>query len=110
MGNGQANRRQFSSEDKAAAVKRHIVGGEAVSAICEDLNLAPNLFYKWQKEFFDHAAAAFEVKSNGRQESATVRRLSKKLESLEAKLAHKDNVIAEITEDYVALKKTLGED
>ena len=110
MGNGKAIRREFSSESKAAAVKRHIVGGEAVSSICEDLELAPNLFYKWQKEFFDHAAAAFEVKSNGRQENAAIRKLSKKVESLQAKLAHKDNVIAEITEDYVRLKKTLGED
>jgi hypothetical protein len=30
------------------------------------------------------------------------------VEKLEAKLAHKDNVIAEITEDYVTLKKHLA--
>jgi len=103
-------RRQFSSEEKAVAVKRHVVGSEAVSAICEDLGVAPNLFYRWQKEFFDHAAAAFEVKGRGKRSDGQTRKLEKRVESLEAKLAHKDNVIAEITEDYVRLKKTLGED
>lgn len=103
-------RRQFASEEKAAAVKRHMVGGEPVSAICEDLGLAPNMFYRWQKELLDHAAAAFEVKGRGQRGDAKTRMLEKKVEKLQTKLAHKDGVIAEITEDYVTLKKTLGED
>jgi len=102
-------RRQFASEEKAAAVRRHLVGGEAVSAICADLGLAPNLFYRWQKELFDHGAAAFEVKGRGPRVDTKTRTLEKKVEKLQAKLAHKDGVIAEITEDYVTLKKTLGE-
>ena len=110
MAEERKTRRQFTSEEKAAAVKRHVVGGEAVSAICDDLGLAPNLFYRWQKELFDHAAAAFEVKGRGPRGSAKSRKLEKKVEKLETKLAHKDNVIAEITGDYVRLKKTLGED
>ena len=110
MAEERKTRRQFTSEEKAAAVKRHVVGGEAVSAICDDFGLAPNLFYRWQKELFDHAAAAFEVKGRGPRGNAKSRQLEKKVEKLETKLAHKDNVIAEITEDYVRLKKTLGED
>jgi transposase len=110
MGDEKRTRRQFTSEDKAAAVKRHVLGGEAVSAVCEDLGIGPNLFYRWQKELFDHAAAAFEVKGRGRRPDGRARKLEKRVESLEAKLSHKDNVIAEITQEYVALKKSLGED
>jgi transposase-like protein len=110
MNEQKRTRRQYTSEEKAAAVKRHVVGGEAVSSICEQLGIAPNQFYRWQKELFDHASAAFEVKGRGRRPDAKARTLEKKVEKLEAKLAHKDNVIAEITEDYVKLKKTLGED
>jgi transposase-like protein len=110
MNEEKRTRRQFTSEDKAAAVTRHVMGGEAVSSICEDFGIAPNQFYRWQKELFDHASAAFEVKDRGRRPDAKARTLEKKVEKLEAKLAHKDNVIAEITEDYVTLKKTLGED
>lgn len=110
MSDEKRRRRQFSSEEKARAVKRHVVGGEAVSVVCEDLGIAPNQFYRWQKELFDHASAAFEVKGRGRQPDGKARTLAKRVESLEAKLAHKDNVIAEITQEYVALKKSLGED
>ena len=60
-------RRQFSSEDKAKAVKRHVLGGETLSAVCENLGIAPNMFYRWQKELFHHAAAAFEVKGRGKR-------------------------------------------
>jgi transposase-like protein len=110
MAKEKRNRRQFTSEDKAVAVKRHVLGGETVSAICEDLGIAPNLFYRWQKELFDHATAAFEVKRHGPGAVGKTGRLEKRIASLEAKLAHKDNVIAEITGDYVRLKKSLGED
>ena len=110
MGESKRTRRQFSSEDKAKVVKRHVLDGEAVSAICEDLDIAPNLFYRWQKELFDNADAAFEVKGRGRGANGVSRRLEREIEKLRTKLARKDNVIAEITEDYVKLKKTLGED
>jgi len=110
MGDEKQTRRQFSPEEKAEAVKRYVADGEAVSAVCEDLGIAPNQFYRWQKELFDHAAAAFEVKGRGKRSDAKTRKLEKRVESLEAKLSHKDNVIAEITEDYVRLKKSLGED
>jgi hypothetical protein len=59
---------------------------------------------------FDHGAAAFEVKGRGPRADTKTRALERKVEKLESKLAHKDGVIAEITEDYVMLKKTLGED
>ena len=110
MAEDKRNRRRFSSDDKAAAVKRHVLGGEAVSSICEGLGIAPNQFYRWQKELFDHAAAAFEVKSQGRRQGSHAARLERENERLRGQLARKDTVIAEVTEDYVRLKKSLGED
>ena len=86
------------------------MGGEPISAVCEDVGIAPNMLYRWQKELFDHAAAAFEVKKRGPAGGGKIRKLEQENERLRAKLAHKDNVIAEITEDYVRLKKSLGED
>jgi transposase-like protein len=109
MANEKRNRRHFSAEEKAGAIKRHVLGGESVSSICEALGMAPNLFYRWQKEMFDHASAAFEVKGRGQRDSQA-NRLERENERLRGRLAHKDNVIAEITEDYVRLKKSLGED
>jgi transposase-like protein len=75
MNEEKRTRRQFSPEEKAATVKRHVMGGEAVSSICEDLGIAQKQFYRWQKELFDHAAAAFEVKGRGRRPDAKARTL-----------------------------------
>jgi len=110
MAEDKRTRRHFTSEEKARAVTRHVMGGEQVSAICEDLDIAPNLLYRWQKELFDHASAAFEVKGRGKRGQNPSHKLEQANAKLRAKLTHKDNVIAEITQEYVALKKSLGED
>lgn len=102
-------RRQFSSEQKAEAIKRHVVGKENISAICEDLGIAPNQFYRWQAELFDHGAAAFEVKKRGAPRRSREAELEKKVVELEERLAHKDGVIAEVVEECVTLKKKLGQ-
>jgi transposase-like protein len=98
-------RRKFSAEEKVRILRRHLIDKVPVSELCDEQGLHPTLFYKWQKEFFEHGAAAFE-RSNGSKE----RRLEKENKALRGKIAHKDEVIAEIMESHVALKKSLGED
>ena len=97
-------RRTFSAEEKVGILRQHLVEKVAVSEVCDRHGLNPTVFYRWQKEFFEHGAAAFERRGNGRE-----RKLQARLEALEAKLAQKDEVIAEIMESHVRLKKTLGE-
>jgi len=101
------SRRKFSSEEKVAILKRHILSKEAVSDICDQMKILPNQFYRWEKEFFDNAASLFEKKNT--HESPLVRKLTEKVKQLEKKLSRKDEVIAVITEDYVTLKKNSGE-
>jgi transposase len=96
-------RRRFSAQEKVAILRRHLVEKVPVSDLCDEFHLAPNLFYRWQKEFFENGAAAFEH-DNGTE----LRHLKDRVETLQTKLAHKDEVIAEIMESHVALKKTLG--
>ena len=100
-------RRKFTPDEKVAMLRRHLLDGEQVSEICEDLGVAPNQFYRWQKEFFENGAAAFQ--KNGRAENARVRKLQEENERLQERIARKEAVIAEIAEDNVKLKKNLGE-
>jgi transposase-like protein len=97
-------RRKFSGEDKVRILKRHLVDKVPVSDLCDEQGLHPTLFYKWQKEFFENGALVFE-----RKDDVKSRQLEKKNAALKTKLAHKDEVIAEIMESHVALKKSLGE-
>jgi len=73
--------------------------------LCDEYGLHPNVFYRWQKEFFENGASAFE-----KSKKPVNSRLEAKVKKLEAKLSHKDEVIAQIMEDHVKLKKSLGED
>jgi len=97
-------RKHFTPEEKVAILKRHLLEGTPVSDLCDELGLNPNVFYAWQKQFFENGAAAFQ-KSRGRQTD----RRDEKIEKLEAKLTQKNEVLAELMQEHVALKKELGE-
>ena len=81
----------------------HLLEGKPVSDVCDAYGLKPNMFYRWQKEFFENGAAAFD-KVDKRATQAQQRRFT----DLEAKLRKKDTVIAEIMEDLITEKKRHG--
>lgn len=93
-------RRKHTPQSKVAILKAHLVDGKPVSELCEQHGLHPTLFYRWQKDFFENGSAAFE--KNGRSQ------IERENSELKQKLAKKDNVIAELMEEYVVLKKELG--
>ena len=99
-------RRHFTPAEKVAVLKRHLVEKVPVSDLCDELDLAPNLFYRWQQEFFENGQAAFE---NGRKSRAVDDTKDKKIEQLEAKVSRKNEVMAELLEAHTLLKKELGE-
>jgi transposase-like protein len=97
-------RRNYTPEEKVAVLKRHLVDKVPVSDLCDELGLNPNVFYSWQRQFFENGAAAFQ-RSRKRQTD----RKDQKIEKLEAKLSQKNEVLAELMEEHVKLKKELGE-
>jgi transposase-like protein len=38
-----------------------------VSDLCEETGLRPTVFYRWQKEFFENGAAAFQAQERQRR-------------------------------------------
>ena len=97
-------RKNYSPEEKVRLLKDHLVNGVAVSQICEENQLQPTVFYRWQRQFFEQGAAAF--KNDQDRERA---RLEKKIEVLEEKVAKKNEVLGELMEAHIDLKKSLGE-
>ena len=61
------------------------------------------MFYAWQKQFFENGAAAFERK-NAAPESQHLRTIA----ALREKLQRKNEVVAELMEEHIQLKKELG--
>src|SRR4051795_12879861 len=97
-------RKHYTPEEKVAILRRHLLEQEPVSKLCDELGLQPTVFYRWQKEFFENGAAAFEVKGRSDQPAEKDR-----IQFLEKKIQRKDEVLAELMGEYVALKKELGE-
>ena len=105
MAKGRKKRNYYTSEQKVSILKRHLVEREEVSSICEELKLHPTVFYEWQRKFFENGVKAFES-----EEKSETKKLSEKVSFLEAKLQRKDSALAELVEEHISLKKSLGED
>jgi transposase-like protein len=97
-------RRQFKPQEKVKILRLHLLEHKPISDICDQYGLNPTVFYRWQKQFFEQGAAAFERNKNGSAD----RKLEKENARLKAKLSNKDEVIAELAADHVRLKKELG--
>ena len=97
-------RRPFSAEQKACAVVRHLQENVPVSALCEELGLHPNQYYDWQKQALLNLPAAFQRDSN-----SELRKLHAEIARFKERLLRKDEAIATLLEEYVAVKKKNGE-
>jgi transposase-like protein len=97
-------RKKYTPEQKVAIIKNHLLDKVPLSDLCDEYDLHPTVFYRWQKMFFENGAAAFnKSKDNGSAQ------LQKKVAGLETKLVKKNEVLSELMEEHVALKKSLGE-
>ena len=97
-------RKHYTPEEKVAILRRHLVEGVPISDLCDELGLQPTVFYRWQKEFFENGAAAFQRRGRTNHQAEDER-----IAYLERKIQTKDEVLAELMAEHVALKKTLGE-
>lgn len=103
----KTDRRKFSAQQKVQILRQHLVEKVPISEVCDQNGIQPTQFYQWQKVFFENGAAAFE-KSPNKRNGIRNNKLEQKVSHLEAKLSHKDEVIAEIMADHIRLKKILA--
>jgi transposase len=101
-------RRHFTAEQKAQVVRRHLSDKVPVSDLADELKIQPSLVHLWVKQVLDQAEKAFE-RSAARVGQRADDTKSQKIAQLEAKLVKKNEVVAELMEAHVQLKKELGE-
>src|SRR5258708_26978161 len=102
-------RKHYTAEEKVAILRRHLLDKVPVSDLCEELNLKPTVFYRWQKEFFENGAAAFQAQERPhRQVEEKQKRIEfrfKTLPTLAEALAAKRLPLHTSTQDAVDLPK-----
>jgi putative transposase len=96
-------RKHYSPEEKVAILRRHLLEKEPISKLCDELGLQPTVFYRWQKELFENGTAAFEQRrpSNCSPDQERIAYLEKKIQT-------KDEVLAELMAEHVALRNAWG--
>jgi transposase-like protein len=106
-------RKQLSGLEKLAILKRHLVEKVPISDLCDQHALQPSQIYHWQSQLFEHGAAVFDRQSKRKPtpdpKDCQIARLAAAVAQKEAKLAQKNEVIAELMEDNVRSKKAAGE-
>jgi len=97
-------RKQYTPQEKVLILRRHFIDQVPVSDLCDEYGLHPTMFYRWQKVFFENGTLTFQS-----QQTSIEKQQEKRIASLEAKLSRKNEVLAEVMEEHVLLKKSLGE-
>ena len=97
--------RQYRApSQKAELLRQHHLDKVPISDLCDKNQLQPSVFYHWQRHLFDHAALVFaDAKPSSRQQE-----LEAEVVALRAKLAKKEHVIAELSEELIDAKKPPG--
>ncbi len=98
-------RRRFEAAEKVKIIREHLVDKRPLSEVCDQYGIAPTQFYQWQKQFFEHGTAAFDPPRVSREYV-----LENQVKQLNKKLTRKDEVIAELVEHNIDLKKKHGQD
>ena len=97
-------RKRFTAEEKVAILRPHLLEHTPVSDLCDQHGIHPTMFYRWQKEFFENGPAAFEPRTRGPRDAK-----DRQIALLQQKLQRKHEVLSELMEEHIKLKKELGE-
>jgi len=99
--------KRFTPAQKADIVRRHLIGKEPVSDLADRFGAQPSQLHNWIRQVLEQAEKAFQL-APGRPVTLDKTK-QHRIKQLEAKLIHKNEVIAELMEEHVKLKKASGE-
>ena len=99
----KSKRKKYSPEEKMVILKKHLLEKIPLSDICDRYGLHPAIFYRWQKTLFENGGTVFQP-----AKETQVTGLKKRVSQLELKLNKKNEVVSELMEELICLKKTPG--
>jgi transposase-like protein len=87
-------RRQFTADEKATILRRHLADKFPVSDLCDEYTIQPSLFYLRQRQALENLGAALEDRRTRRSEVRQSTTQQRTIEKLQAQIQQKDAVIA----------------
>jgi len=92
-------RKKYSAEEKIRIVLEGLRGEESIAELCRREGIAPNMYYKWSKEFLEAGKARLTGDTKREATSSEVTGLRQENEQLK-------QVVAELLLKNRALKKS----
>jgi transposase len=97
-------RKRLPVPEKVAILRLHLLEHTPISDLCDRYDIHPTQYYRWQKELFENAAAALEPHARSAGDDK-----DRRITALEQKLQRKNEVLSELMEEHIKLKKERGE-
>jgi transposase-like protein len=94
-------RKRYTAEEKVKILREVLEDGKQISQVAEKHGLSPNNIFKWRKQLFEEGLQTFQIKRADISGKAEERKIT----ALEDRIKQKDEIIAELAEELLALKK-----
>jgi transposase-like protein len=94
-------RKRYTAEEKIKILREVLEDGKQLSQVAEQYGLHPNNIFNWRKQLFEGGVQTFQIKRSDISGKAEERKIT----ALEDKIKQKDEVIADLAEELLALKK-----
>ena len=101
-------KKAFTPEQKAEALRRHLLDKVEMSVLCQEFGIAPSLFYRWRNQLFENGALALQDRRRGDPQKQKLEAERRQREKLQAQLDRKNHVIAILAERNMRLEKEDG--
>lgn len=94
-------RKRYTAEEKIQILRDILEDGKPLSTVADTYGVHPNNILNWRKQLLEGGARLFQI----RRTDIATKAEERKAAALEAKIKQKDEVIAELAEELLALKK-----
>jgi transposase-like protein len=101
MNTKMSKRKKYTAEEKIKILREVLEDGKPISQVADQYGLHPNNIFNWRKQLFEGGIKTFCIKRADISDKAEERRIA----ALEDKIKQKDEVIAELAEELLGLKK-----
>jgi transposase-like protein len=94
-------RKKYTAEEKIKILREVLEDGKSISQVADQYGLHPNNIFNWRKQLFEGGLQTFRIKRPDISDKAEERKIT----ILEEKIKQKDEVIADLAEELLGLKK-----
>jgi transposase-like protein len=96
-----SQRKRYTAEEKVKILRALQEEGKPISQIAEEYGIPPNNIFKWRKQHLEMGVQGFKTTRKDISSKAKDRKIA----VLEDTVKHKDEIIAELAQELLALKK-----